>query len=106
MSKVTEATRPGAKPSRRIPQRTCVSCRTTTDKRDLVRIVRDPEGQTLADPSGKASGRGAYLCTNESCWDNALKTGVLGRALRTTISAADAKRIAEYGHSIGKGAAS
>jgi len=47
---------------RRAPQRTCVACRTTRDKRDLLRVVRAPDGSVSFDASGKAAGRGAYLC--------------------------------------------
>jgi predicted RNA-binding protein YlxR (DUF448 family) len=106
MSKVAEAPRSGIKSNRRNPQRTCVSCHTTTSKRDLVRIARTPEGRVVPDSSSKAPGRGAYLCTNQNCWESALKTGVLGRALRTTITEADAKQVAEYGHDICEGEAS
>jgi len=63
------------------PRRTCVSCRTERDKRDLVRIVRAPVGQVAVDPTGKASGRGAYLCADPACWSKALKSRAVQRAL-------------------------
>jgi predicted RNA-binding protein YlxR (DUF448 family) len=66
----------------RVPQRTCVACRQTNAKRQLVRIVRSPDGSVTIDPSGKRSGRGAYLCDQLECWDASLKRGVLPRALK------------------------
>ncbi len=72
--------------AKHIPQRTCVGCRTSSAKREFVRVVRTPEGAVEVDPSGKRAGRGAYLCAQRSCWDEALKKGRLAQALRTTIS--------------------
>ncbi|MFH1084711.1 MAG: YlxR family protein [Chloroflexota bacterium] len=69
-----------------IPQRTCISCRQTAGKRDLVRIVRQPDGQIAIDPKGKMAGRGAYLCANRTCWRESLAKGRLGPALRTTLT--------------------
>lgn len=66
----------------RVPQRTCVACRQTNAKRQLVRVVRAPDGSVTIDPSGKRSGRGAYVCSTHDCWDAALKRGVLSRALK------------------------
>jgi uncharacterized protein len=69
------------------PTRTCVSCRTERDKGDLVRIVRTQTGQNAqdvevrVDPTGKAAGRGAYLCVDATCWSEALKTRAVQRAL-------------------------
>ena len=70
-----------------IPQRTCVGCREVQAKRNLIRIVRRPEGIRL-DPTGKLAGRGAYLHDQKSCWEKALK-GALAGALKTTISEQD-----------------
>ena len=47
---------------KKVPMRMCVGCREMKEKRELIRIVRTPEGETLMDPTGKKSGRGAYLC--------------------------------------------
>ena len=55
-----------------IPQRTCISCRTVRAKRDFVRIVRVSEESVEADLTGKKNGRGAYLCRQIECWDEAL----------------------------------
>jgi len=79
---------------RRVPQRTCVVCRTTADKRSLTRLVRTPDEGVHVDPTGKRSGRGAYLCDDPSCWDRALASDVLAKALCTPLSDADRARLA------------
>ena len=104
MSKVAGAPKSAA-PRRRHPQRTCVSCRTTANKRELVRIVRATERRVIPDPSGKAPGRGAYLCANLACWEKATKTGLLDKALRTTVSESDANQIIKYGREMDEGVA-
>ena len=71
---------------RRLPQRSCVACRTTAAKRELVRIVRLPTGAVEVDSTGKKSGRGAYLCRHVTCWEEALKRNRLSKALRTTLT--------------------
>jgi len=73
-------------PTRRLPQRSCVACRTTTAKRELVRIVRLPTGVVEVDPTGKKSGRGAYLCRRIACWEEAVKRNRIAKALRTTLT--------------------
>ena len=89
--------------TRRIPQRTCIACRTTGDKRELVRIVRTPDGRVMPDASGKAAGRGAYLCRSPECWDNASTKRLLDKALRVTVSSTDADAISNYGQKLGHG---
>lgn len=67
-----------------VPIRTCVACRTSGDKRGLIRVVRDPEGIVRLDLSGKANGRGAYLCANDVCIASAQKRQSLNRSLKTS----------------------
>ncbi len=75
---------------RHVPQRTCVACRGGSAKRELVRIVRAVDGSVVIDPTGKKSGRGAYLCRDRSCWEAGLKRSVLPRALKVeAIPASD-----------------
>jgi len=81
---------------RHVPQRTCVGCRSTAAKRGFVRVVRTPEGQVVVDPTGKANGRGAYLCASPSCWEVALKRGRLAQSLRATIAEEDRGALAQY----------
>lgn len=73
-----------------IPQRTCVACRRQLDKRQLTRIVRAPDAGVVIDPTGKRSGRGAYLCDQPECWEKALgKASLLNQALNTQLSEAE-----------------
>ncbi len=79
---------PGVRPDRPAsgtPVRTCIGCRGTAGKRDLIRVVRTPEGSVRVDPGGKAPGRGAYLHPEPACWDAAVRRGAVGRALRTVL---------------------
>ena len=86
----------GSRP-RHVPQRTCVACRQTSAKRQLVRIVRAPDGTVTIDPGGKQSGRGAYLCESADCWHAGLKRGVLPRALKIeAISEEDLHHLTHY----------
>jgi predicted RNA-binding protein YlxR (DUF448 family) len=80
---------------RKIPQRTCIACRTTGDKRGLVRVVRGPEGVEV-DPTGRKPGRGAYLCRRPDCWREALKKNRLDAALKTRMSQDEKLRLTEF----------
>jgi hypothetical protein len=82
----TAATPRQALPARRFPVRTCVACRTERQKRDLVRVVRTPGGEVMIDDTGRANGRGAYLCADGSCWATALKKKSIERALGVALS--------------------
>ena len=55
------------KPQKKVPVRRCVGCNTQKPKKELVRIVRSPEGEVSVDLTGKRSGRGAYLCPSAAC---------------------------------------
>ena len=79
--------RSGTVAPRPLPTRSCVACRTSRPKRELVRIVRAPDGQISIDPTGRASGRGAYLCRDASCWDAASRKRALEHALAAPIPA-------------------
>ena len=92
--------RPAGPRPRRVPQRTCVACRTVEGKRALVRVVRTPEGAVQVDPTGKRNGRGAYLHASRTCWDKALARETLQHALKTEISDADRDAIVAYRDSL------
>ena len=81
---------------RRLPQRTCIACRSTSAKREFVRLVRTAEGRVEVDPSGKKAGRGAYLCMSATCWELALKRDRVGAALKTKLAPDDAARLRSY----------
>ena len=70
---------------RKMPMRMCVGCREMKPKKDMVRIVRAPEGAVTVDRTGKASGRGAYVCTGSECLGRAVKQKALDRALETKV---------------------
>ena len=69
-----------------VPMRTCVACRSSKPKRDLIRIVRDPDGAVGLDLTGKRSGRGVYICPSEECLEKAVRGKQLERSLETKIS--------------------
>ena len=72
--------------TKKYPKRTCVACRQEFDKRDLLRVVRSPEGVVSVDTSGKASGRGAYICSDVKCVEKCAK-GILRKHLSCDIPA-------------------
>ncbi|KAB2954354.1 YlxR family protein [Heliorestis acidaminivorans] len=72
--------------TKKIPQRICVGCGETKDKKALIRVVRTPEGEILFDPTGKKSGRGAYLCVSQDCLNKAIKAKRLEKALKQAIT--------------------
>jgi len=86
-----------AKPVKRVkhvPQRTCIGCRTVLAKRELIRIVRTPEG-VLVDPTGKRAGRGAYLHDRRACWEHGLR-GALAHALKTELTPVERERLQAF----------
>ena len=70
---------------KKIPMRQCTGCREMKPKRELIRVVRSPQGEITLDFNGKAPGRGAYVCPKDECLKKALKTKALDRALETQI---------------------
>src|SRR5215469_13036356 len=85
---------------RHVPQRTCVSCRQVRPKRELIRVVRTPEGHIELDATGKKSGRGAYLCARRSCWEPALSRGKLEHEFEVTLLAEDRAALEAYGETL------
>lgn len=69
-----------------LPQRTCMGCNSKKDKKDLIRIVKNKEGVISIDKTGKANGRGAYICNNISCLEKAVKSKRIERVFETKIS--------------------
>ena len=86
---------------RRIPQRTCVACQQEQAKRELVRVVRTPEGQVEVDPTGRKSGRGAYLHKSRECWELGLKRDALERALKTKLNEESRAALQGYAATLG-----
>ena len=71
---------------KKIPMRMCVGCREMKPKRELLRVVRSPEGEIAIDFTGKKSGRGAYVCRDEACLDRAVKQRQLERTLENPVN--------------------
>ena len=69
-----------------IPERTCIGCNEKKQKKELIRIVKDKEGNISIDEIGKSNGRGAYICDNVECLKKAIKSKRLDRAFGTKIS--------------------
>ena len=81
---------------RKTPMRKCLGCNEMKPKKELVRVVRSPEGELSVDLTGKKSGRGAYICRSAECLKKALKGERIQRALSTAVSeAVSAALIAE-----------
>jgi len=70
---------------KKIPQRQCMGCRERREKRQMIRVVRTPEGNVNLDFGGKMNGRGAYICPNPECLKKALRSKALDRSLEVTI---------------------
>ena len=71
---------------KKIPMRMCVGCREMMEKRELIRIVRTPEGEVVLDPTGKKSGRGAYVCRQAECLRRSIRQKQLERQLEITMT--------------------
>lgn len=80
---------------KKIPMRQCASCREMKPKRELTRVVKSPQGSISVDHSGKAPGRGVYLCSAPDCLKKAIKTKALGRALNAAIPDEIYERLSE-----------
>lgn len=70
---------------KKIPMRQCMGCRERKPKKELVRVVRSPEGVVSVDLRGKAPGRGAYICPNPECLKKAIRSKALERNLEVEI---------------------
>ena len=70
---------------KKIPQRQCMGSRERKNNRELIRVVRSPEGQVSLDFGGKMNGRGAYLCPDPECLKRAIRSKALDRSLEVTI---------------------
>lgn len=80
---------------KKIPQRMCISCRERRNKKDLLRVVLADDGSVVYDPTGKASGRGAYLCRDRSCIMTELKAHRLSKGLKHNITDDELKILAD-----------
>ena len=79
--------------TKRAPIRTCIACGASSDKHALVRFVRKADGKVALDASGKAAGRGAYVCAKSACFERACEKRLLGGRLRTKVGNDDYERL-------------
>ena len=70
---------------KKIPMRQCLGCREMKPKKELIRVVRSPEGEISLDFRGKANGRGAYVCPDAACLKKAIRSKAIERAFETAI---------------------
>lgn len=70
---------------RKVPMRKCIGCNEMKSKKELIRVIRTPEGEILLDATGKKNGRGAYVCPDRACLTKAIKSKGLERSLQTAI---------------------
>ena len=70
---------------KKIPQRQCMGCRERKSKREMIRVVRCPDGSVNLDFGGKMNGRGAYICPSSDCLKKAIRSKSLDRSLEVTI---------------------
>lgn len=82
-----------------VPERTCVACRHTTAKRDLIRLICS-DGVVEVDINGKKNGRGVYLCPRKECWDAGLKGNRIEHGLRTILSPIAKQSLSEYARNL------
>lgn len=71
--------------TKKTPMRMCCACRQSKPKTEMIRIVKDKENNVSLDLTGKANGRGAYLCNDRQCFDRAIKSKAIDRALEMNI---------------------
>lgn len=83
---------------KKIPQRMCIGCQNMYDKKELLRIVKNPEGEIFIDPTGKKSGRGAYVCSNIECLQKTIKSKRLEKAFKVKIPSEVYESLKEHFH--------
>ena len=78
---------------KKVPMRMCVGCREMKPKKELMRVVRGPDGTVSLDPSGKKPGRGAYVCRSGDCLSRAIRQKQLERQLETSLGEETAQQL-------------
>ena len=81
--------------TKKVPMRRCVGCMVSKPKRELIRIVAAPEGGLLVDATGKANGRGVYLCPDKNCFALARKRKAITRGLEINATEEELDRVFE-----------
>ena len=70
---------------KKIPTRKCVGCGEMREKKDMIRVIKTPDGEICLDTTGRANGRGAYICNSAECLKKAVKNRGLEKSLKTQI---------------------
>ena len=87
---------------KKVPMRQCIGCREMKNKKDMIRVIRTPEGEICIDTAGKKNGRGAYICPQGQCLETARKGHALERAFKTQISPLVYERLEEEMNALGR----
>ena len=87
----------------KVPQRKCIGCNVSKPKKELIRIVRTPEGEMLIDSSKRVNGRGAYICNDPECLQKAIKSKGLNRAFKMNVEADVLLKLSEEMAKLDKG---
>ena len=104
MRMMTSMTSLSARPTKHIPQRTCIACRKVKDKKELIRVVRVSDKIIEVDIKGKKAGRGAYLCKSLECWENGFKGGRLEHTFKASLAQENREALIKFGNELfGKG---
>ncbi|MBN1855387.1 MAG: YlxR family protein [Dehalococcoidia bacterium] len=81
---------------RHVPERTCIGCGATKDKRQLIRLVRTQDSTIEVDSTARKQGRGAYVCPSIECWERVLKGTRLEHALRAKVTSENRAALLQY----------
>lgn len=73
--------------TKKIPMRMCIACREMKPKKEMLRVVKNADGEIFSDPTGKAAGRGAYVCNEDACLKKLNVKKLLHKAFSTDVSA-------------------
>ncbi|MEW4412905.1 YlxR family protein [Clostridium sp. AN503] len=71
--------------TKKFPQRQCIGCGEMKNKKEMIRILKTPEGEFVLDATGRKNGRGAYLCLSMECLKKAIRTKGLERSFKMAI---------------------
>ena len=72
---------------KKVPLRKCIGCNEMKNKKEMMRVLKTPEGEIVLDVTGRKNGRGAYLCRSRECFQKAVKSRGLERSLKAQIPA-------------------
>ena len=89
--------------NKKVPMRRCVGCDEMKSKREMIRIIKTPEGEIVLDAGGRKNGRGAYICPNSDCLEKARRSKGLERSLKTAIPEEIYKQLTEEMRELEKG---